>query len=267
MAHRVLGGVDNNSQRLVNVASPSAGTDAANKDYADNLIRGISDLKDPVRVATTAAITLSGTQTIDGIGVVAGDRVLVKNQTAGADNGIYVVAAGAWTRATDADSSADVTRGASTTVLEGTNKGTSGAVANPLTYVLTTPDPITLGTTALTFAPIGGSGGGTTYTAGNGLTETPAGTFNVGAGTGIAVTADAVAIDVNTVARKISADVGGAASVAIAHGLGVADLTVTLREKATGAVVLTDTVIDSANVTFTFPSAPAAGAFRCTIVG
>ena len=60
-------------------------------------------IKKSVRVATTANITLSGTQTIDGIAVVAGDRVLVKDQTTASQNGIYVVAAGAWSRATDAN--------------------------------------------------------------------------------------------------------------------------------------------------------------------
>lgn len=64
--------------------------------------------KQSVRAATTANITLSGTQTIDGISVVAGDRVLVKNQTSASANGIYVVAAGAWTRATDADTAAKI---------------------------------------------------------------------------------------------------------------------------------------------------------------
>ena len=70
------------------------------------------------RIATTANITLSGTQTIDGVAVVAGDRVLVKNQTNAAQNGIYVVSAGAWTRATDFDSSTDI-RGSITRISEG----------------------------------------------------------------------------------------------------------------------------------------------------
>lgn len=64
--------------------------------------------KNPVKAATTANITLSAAQTIDGIALVAGDRVLVKNQTTQSQNGIYVVAAGAWTRATDADSSVEL---------------------------------------------------------------------------------------------------------------------------------------------------------------
>lgn len=70
-----------------------------------------SDIKRTVRVATTGAIALSGVQSIDGVAVVAGDRVLVKDQAAGAQNGIYTVAAAAWIRALDLNESAECTRG------------------------------------------------------------------------------------------------------------------------------------------------------------
>jgi hypothetical protein len=109
------------------------------------------DLKASVRAIATANITLSGEQTIDGVAIVAGDRVLVAGQGTGSQNGIYVVAAGAWTRATDADTSADVTSGMFTFVSEGTANGSNG-------YVLTTPEPIVLGTTALTFSQFSGAG-------------------------------------------------------------------------------------------------------------
>ena len=99
----------------------------------------------PCRVATTANITLSGAQTIDGVSCVAGDRVLVKNQTTGSQNGLYVVASGAWSRATDADASAEFVGGKICPISEGTVNGNRVAI-------LTTDDPITLGSTALTFA-------------------------------------------------------------------------------------------------------------------
>lgn len=105
------------------------------------------DWKESVRVATTANITLSGTQTIDGVAVVAGNRVLVKNQSTASQNGIYVCGAGAWTRAGDADVSAEVTAGMGAVVSEGTANGGN-------LFLLTTPDPITLGTTALTFSAL-----------------------------------------------------------------------------------------------------------------
>lgn len=117
----------------------------------------IADWKQSVRVATTANITLSGPQTIDGVSVIAGDRVLAKNQTTASQNGIYVVAAGAWARSTDCDASAEVTTGLTVVVEEGTAGG-----GKP--FILTTANPITLGTTALTFSALSSA------TAGNGLT-------------------------------------------------------------------------------------------------
>lgn len=102
--------------------------------------------KRSVLVATTANITLSGTQTIDGIAVVAGNRVLVKNQNTTANNGIYVVAAGAWSRAADADTASEM-GGATVNVDSGTTQG--GQLWN--TSFKTTD---TLGTTAMTWAEI-----------------------------------------------------------------------------------------------------------------
>ena len=71
-----------------------------NKTYLDYFATGLS-WKQPVLCGTTANITLSGVQTLDGISAVAGSRVLVKNQTAAAENGIYISAASAWSRSTD----------------------------------------------------------------------------------------------------------------------------------------------------------------------
>jgi hypothetical protein len=105
--------------------------------------------KQPVRVASTANVSaLSGLLTIDGVTLVAGDRVLLKDQTAGANNGIYVAAAGAWSRASDFDSSDEVKGGTLIAVSEGPTNGN-------LLWILTTDDPITVGTTALTFVQIG----------------------------------------------------------------------------------------------------------------
>lgn len=142
------------------------------------------DFKQSVRAASTANLTLSGAQTIDGVSVVAGDRVLVKDQSAGAENGIYVAAAGAWARAADADTSAEVTSGLYVWVEEGTANGDSG-------WYLATNATITLGSTALTFVQISGAG---QVIDGNGLTKS-GNTLHVGAGTGISVGADAVAVD------------------------------------------------------------------------
>ncbi len=149
-----------NSQLITGLAAPVSATDAANKAYVDASRSGL-DVKGSVRVATTADITLSGEQTIDGVAVVAGDRVLVKNQSTGSANGIYVAAAGAWSRAEDADASAEVTAGMFTFVAEGTVNADSG-------WVLSTNDTITLGTTSLAFSQFSGAG---QITAGAGLTK------------------------------------------------------------------------------------------------
>lgn len=150
-----------NNQRLTSVADPTGAQDAATKAYVDATKQGL-DIKDSCRAATTANITLSGTQTIDGVACIAGDRVLVKNQTTASQNGPYVVAAGAWSRASDADTSAKVTSGLYVFVSEGTSNGGNG-------FVLTTADPIVLNTTALTFTQFSGAG---QITAGAGLTKT-----------------------------------------------------------------------------------------------
>jgi len=96
------------------------------------------DFKHSVLAATTANITLSGLQTIDGVALAAGVRVLVKNQTAAKDNGIYEVAAGPWSRSVDADTDAKVTPGLLVLVERGTVNGDSG-------WQLVTDAPITMG--------------------------------------------------------------------------------------------------------------------------
>lgn len=144
--------VSMNTQRITNLAAPTADNDAARKADVDAARNGL-DVKLSVRVATTANITLSGPQTIDGVSVVAGDRVLVKNQTTTSQNGIYLCAAGTWTRATDADSDAEVNAGMFTFVEEGTTNADTG-------WVLSTNQPITVGTTGITFTQFSGTGGG-----------------------------------------------------------------------------------------------------------
>jgi hypothetical protein len=105
---------------------------------------GNTGIKQPVRAATTGNITLSGQQTIDGVACVAGDRVLVKSQTVTADNGIYVVDTGAWSRAKDFNGVYDIVKGTTVFVTDG-----AGA---PHYYRVSTENPITIGTSAITFA-------------------------------------------------------------------------------------------------------------------
>lgn len=174
-----------NSQKITNLAAPTDANDAARKADVDAARSGL-DVKDSVRAATTANITLSGEQTIDGVAVVAGNRVLVKNQDTASQNGIYVAAAGSWSRATDFDADAEVTPGAFTFVEEGTVAADSG-------WVLTTDGAITVGTTGLTFAQFSGAG---SIQAGDGLTKSGSTINAVGTADRIAVSADA--IDIST---------------------------------------------------------------------
>ena len=170
------------------VTAPSNDLDAANKAYVDATRSGL-DVKESVRVATTAAVLLaSGLENgdvIDGVTLATGNRVLVKNQGTASENGIYVVqATGAAVRATDADTSAEVTSGMFTFVSEGTINADSG-------WVLSTNDTITLGTTGLTFVQFSGAG---QVTAGAGLTKSGNTLDVVGTADRITVNADSVDI-------------------------------------------------------------------------
>jgi len=145
---------------------PTSAMHAATKQYVDATASGL-DFKASVKVATTVAGTLATSfengDTVDGYTLVTGDRILIKDQASGAENGIYTVnASGAPTRATDADSNAEVTSGMYVWVEQGTANGNSA-------WVLSTTGTITLGTTALTFTQFSGLG---QITAGAGLTKT-----------------------------------------------------------------------------------------------
>ncbi len=231
------------NQLVTNVATPVAGTDAANKAYVDSLVNG-TDWKQSVRAATTANITLSGLQTIDGISVAANERVLVKSQTDQKQNGIYVVATGAWTRSDDADVNAEVTSGLAVMVSEGTTLGDTQ-------WVLATNDPIVIGTTNLVFVQIGAA---TTYTSGE----------------GISIAGNVVAIDTSVVARKASASVGNGTntSFAVTHNLSTLDVIVQVYDNATAETVECDVTRSSASqVTVAFAVAPAANAYRVVVTG
>ena len=140
--------------------TPSSSTDIANKLYVDTVAQGL-DAKASCRVATTANITLSGAQTIDGISVVAGNRVLVKNQTLTQENGIYLCDAGTWTRTSDANTW-DSLVSCFVFIERGTVNADSG-------YVCTVNEGGTLGTTDVTFVQFSSAG---SFSAGNGLTLT-----------------------------------------------------------------------------------------------
>lgn len=206
--------------KITGLGTPTADTDAATKAYADGVAAGI-DWKASVRAATTAAGTLATSfengDTIDGVVLATGDRILIKDQAAGADNGIYTVnASGAPTRALDANTSAEVTSGLGVFVSEGTVNADTG-------WTLTTNDPITLATTALVFTQFTALG---QVTAGAALTKTGA-TLDVAVdGTTIEVNADALRIVASIPTANMTGNVAAALDASAAATVDNANLTI-----------------------------------------
>ena len=295
--------LDANSNKIINLGTPTSSTDAANKAYVDSVSQGL-DVKQSVRVSTTAnvdlATALEAGDAIDGVTLVAGNRVLVKHQTSGAENGLYVVqASGAAVRADDANISSEVTAGFFTFVEEGSLYGNTG-------WVLTTDNPITLDTTALTFTQFSGTG---TFTAGSGLTlngtefsvdVTPssgsASLINTGGAVevkvnttdGLEVTANGVGINNGTGltfssgalvfdtangygVRKLAFNVGNgsATSYTVNHALATRDVTVHLFDNASPYAQVEADVehTDSNNLTIKFAAAPTSDQYRVVVVG
>ena len=229
------------SQKIINLAPGVSGTDAVNVNQLQAVVNS-TDWKDSVRASTTANITLSSLQTIDGISVAAGDRVLVKNQTVASGNGLYIAATGAWTRTTDGGNGS-ITPSTTVMVEEGST------LAGTQWRVITT-GAIVVGTTSIAWSQIGA---GTSYT--NGV--------------GINVAGNVISVD-STVARKASAIIGNGSLTAIpvTHNLGSKDVSVTVVEVATDAEVNCDVVMTSTTVvTLNFAIAPATNSYRVSIIG
>ena len=141
--------------RIMSLTDPSSDQDAATKAYVDSVASGL-DVKESVRAATTGNGTLASAfangQTLDGVTLATGDRILLKNQSTASENGVYTVnASGAPTRATDYDTTAEVNTGAFSFVEEGTVNQSTG-------WTLTTTGTITLGSTSLAYTQFSGAG-------------------------------------------------------------------------------------------------------------
>ena len=151
--------VSANSQKITNLADCTADNDAANKGYVDGVAQGL-DIKDSCVVVSTSNLTLSGTQSVDGVSLSADDRVLVAGQSTASQNGIYkVVSGGSWTRADDLATGVDAA-GVFTFIEKGTTNAENGFVCT------SDKGSAVVGTNNLTFAQFSGAG---QITAGDGL--------------------------------------------------------------------------------------------------
>ena len=271
------GTVDVANKRITSVAEPTQSSDAATKNYVDAVKTGL-DVKDSVIVTTTgnltgtyangasgvgATLTNSGTQaalTIDSRVLTVGDRVLVKDQSTGLQNGFYRVttvgsASVNWvlTRTVDADEASEITPGAFTFVEEGTVGASNG-------YVCTNVGAITVGTTPITFVQFSGAG---SVIAGDGLTKTGNTLNAVGTAGRISISADAIDISSSYVGQATITTLGtiatgtwqGSVIGATYGGTGVnnGSSTITLGGSLSTIGAYTIALTATANTTLTLP--------------
>jgi hypothetical protein len=280
--------------KITSLATPTADTDAANKGYVDSVAQGL-DTKASVVAATTTDGTLATAfdngSVVDGVTLVTGDRILIKNQTDATANGIYVVAAsGAPTRSADMNAGSEFPS-AYVFVEQGTVNADTG-------WVCTNNAPVTLGVTNITWTQFSGAG---TYTANNGVVlngsvfsfapesgkglqtssngaaiklATTSGLnvssdLAVGAGNGISVLTNTVAIDSSVVVSKYATNVGdgSATSYTITHNLGTRDVIVSVYEgSGSYAEVICDVNHATTNtITLLFSVAPTLNQYRVVV--
>jgi hypothetical protein len=249
--------------KITSLGTPSAATDAATKGYVDSVSQGL-DFKSSVRLASTSNVTLaSGFEngdTIDGVALVTGDRILIAGQSSAAENGIYTVnVSGAPTRATDADASGEISVGTVMYVEAGTANGGQLWVCTATGATPWVPGSST-STWTMYFQL-------TSTQAGAGLTAS-GDVMAVGAGTGISVAADAVSVDTTVVPLKYAVTLNGSAtSYVVTHNLGTRDV---IARVFTNSGVYDEVEVDiertSTNtITVRFATAPASDAYRCVV--
>jgi len=260
------GAVSLNGQKITSLGTPTVSTDAVTKGYVDALSSGISDFKNSVAAATTANITLSGAQTVDGVSLTAGMDCLVKNQTTASENGIYTVASGSWTRRADADASGELQVGSLLYVDAGTANGGQLWVCSAVGASPWIPGTSS-DTWVLYFAVTSTQAGGGLTASGNVLA--------VGAGTGIVVNTDRVTVDRATngatVPFKYATTIGDGSTLAytVTHGLGTRDVVVSVY---TNGSPYDEVVCDVEHTTTTtciirFAVAPTTNAYAVVVMG
>lgn len=223
---------DTMSGLLILSGDPAANLGAATKQYVDNAIAGLT-WKPACACATTANITLSGEQTIDGV-TTSASRVLVKNQSTASQNGIYISASGAWARATDMSTGAEFP-GAAVFIEAGTTLGETQ-------WVCTNTTPPTLGTTSIGFAQFSSGGGGTPGGTSGQVQYNNSGVFG-----GFTVGGDGT-LNTSTGVLTVTT-LNGASPGAFFNGTNAANLTGTVAGAriASGSLGLSKLVVASAN--------------------
>ncbi len=217
-----------NQNRITDVPAPAQTGHVAEYTWTLGQIKAEVEARNPknsARMASTGNLVLSGVQTVDTISGVAGDRVLVKNQTAPAENGLYDMKAAAWTRCADQDTNGEYRTGDYVFVQSGTQGGTFWAVS--------TAGTITVGTTPVAWVRVGA---GQSYTAGPGLTLTGS-EFAAGQGVGIKVAAGTISVDTDVVGRRFRGTITGNGSQSafpVTHNLNNEDAALFLVDRASG---------------------------------
>lgn len=263
MSTQVLADLDfNASSRIVNLPDPVAAQQPATKAYVDSAVEGLA-WKDSARVATQGNINLASPgATIDAVTMAVNDRVLVRAQTAQAENGIYIWngAAVPMTRAPDANTAAELEQ-AVVTVEEGTSAATS---------FRQTQVNFTLGTSNVLFVNFGASAPPASTTTAGIIEIATQAEVDTGTAADLAVTPQTLANWAGRL-RRVAATFGDGAATqfTVTHNLNTEDVQVQIR-RTTGAkdFVLADIEVLSVNaVRVTFAAAPALNAFRAIVIG